>query len=265
MCHNGCNSNNTLRRHARSDKNNTLRRHARSDKNNTAPRQPRYTNQNSGPRARFVEIRPPCRRPADSRAPSKGAPGSGAPNSCLNAQGFCPDTFMPPQQPPLEFENRVQEPFLNDLRKSRRNVHVYLRSGARLEGVLASFDAHMIQIRGAEQQTIYKHEIVSILRAPFGRPKSGPARTARAPADRGAWRSALGSSERPRPADRAPSRTGTWGDDERDAERDLDAASLAKPRKEPVILRKPVATRSSDPAQSEPRPAATAPADPRFH
>ena len=108
---------------------------------------------------------------------------------------------MPPQQPPLEFENRVQEPFLNDLRKSRRNVHVYLRSGARLEGVLASFDAHMIQIRGAEQQTIYKHEIVSILRAPFGRPKSGPARTARAPADRGAWRSALGRISLATPAE----------------------------------------------------------------
>jgi len=61
---------------------------------------------------------------------------------------------------------RVQEPFLNELRKSRRNVQVYLRSGRRLEGVLASFDPHMIQLDGAEQHTVFKHEIMSIARAP---------------------------------------------------------------------------------------------------
>jgi len=61
---------------------------------------------------------------------------------------------------------RVQEPFLNELRKSRRNVQVYLRSGRRLEGVLSSFDPHMIQLDGAEQHTVFKHEIMSIARAP---------------------------------------------------------------------------------------------------
>jgi small nuclear ribonucleoprotein (snRNP)-like protein len=43
---------------------------------------------------------------------------------------------------------------------------VYLRSGRRLEGVLSSFDPHMIQLDGAEQHTVFKHEIMSIARAP---------------------------------------------------------------------------------------------------
>ncbi len=143
-------------------------------------------------------------------------------------------------QRPLEFENRVQEPFLNELRKSRRTVHVYLRSGARLEGVLASFDAHMIQIRGTEQQTVYKHEIVSILRAPFGKPKGAGARSSihrptsiRSPDRRDdAWQSAI---------------------DYRGAADD----PAARPRREPVISRKPtIGTRVSE------EPPAAAPVDP---
>ncbi len=77
---------------------------------------------------------------------------------------------------PSSSGKRVQEPFLNELRKSRRNVQVYLRSGRRLEGILASFDPHMIQLRGAEQQTVFKHEIMSIARAPARKAKPHPRR-----------------------------------------------------------------------------------------
>ena len=143
-------------------------------------------------------------------------------------------------QRPLEFENRVQEPFLNELRKSRRTVHVYLRSGARLEGVLASFDAHMIQIRGSEQQTVYKHEIVSILRAPFGKPKGAGPRM---------------SAQRPSGARSPERRDDAWQSaiDYRGAADDL----AARPRREPVISRKPtIITRVSEAAPP------AAPADP---
>ena len=64
---------------------------------------------------------------------------------------------------------RVQEPFLNELRKARRQVEVYLRSGVRLQGLLASFDAHMILLSGARQHTVFKHEIASIARLPFSK------------------------------------------------------------------------------------------------
>jgi RNA chaperone Hfq len=77
----------------------------------------------------------------------------------------------PSSEDPSPGGRRVQEPFLNELRKSRRNVQIYLRSGRRLEGVLASFDPHMIQLDGAEQQTVFKHEIMSIARAPMRKGK----------------------------------------------------------------------------------------------
>ena len=90
-----------------------------------------------------------------------------------------------------EFEKRVQEPFLNELRKSRRNVQVYLRRGLRLEGVLASFDPHMIQLRGTEQHAVFKNEIMSIARAPFRKPKPHAARLNRAAAPRQADKPAV--------------------------------------------------------------------------
>jgi RNA chaperone Hfq len=150
-------------------------------------------------------------------------------------------------QRPLEFENRVQEPFLNELRKSRRNVHVYLRSGARLEGVLASFDAHMIQIRGAEQQTIYKHEIVSILRAPFGKPKAAGVRSP-------GVRSPAGRPSGPRGADyRGDAWQSALGQGDGAADADIDQ----RPRREPVVSRKPtVVTRVSRAAAVPPAPEA---------
>jgi host factor-I protein len=76
----------------------------------------------------------------------------------------------------VQSQERVQEPFLNELRKSRRPVRVYLRSGLKLEGVLASFDPHMIQLEGAEQQVVFKHEIMSISRAPARRARAASPR-----------------------------------------------------------------------------------------
>jgi RNA chaperone Hfq len=77
-------------------------------------------------------------------------------------------------------EKRVQEPFLNELRKSRRAVQVYLRSGQRLEGILASFDPQMIQLSGAMQHTVFKHEIMSIARAPLRKTKTSMRQSQRA-------------------------------------------------------------------------------------
>ena len=63
-------------------------------------------------------------------------------------------------------EGRVQEPFLNGLRKSRKRVNVFLRNGMRLEGVIGSFDQHVVQLTGSgATTTIYKHMIATILPA----------------------------------------------------------------------------------------------------
>jgi len=63
-------------------------------------------------------------------------------------------------------DGRIQEPYLNQLRKTRRNVVIYLLSGVRLTGRIASFDQHFIALQGAELQVINKDAIASIMPGP---------------------------------------------------------------------------------------------------
>lgn len=61
---------------------------------------------------------------------------------------------------------RIQEPYLNNLRKTRRNVVVYLLSGVRLTGRIASFDQHFIALQGTDLQVVNKDAIASIMPGP---------------------------------------------------------------------------------------------------
>jgi len=61
---------------------------------------------------------------------------------------------------------RIQEPYLNLLRKTRRTVVIYLLSGVRLTGRIASFDQHFIALQGADLQVINKDAIASIMPGP---------------------------------------------------------------------------------------------------
>jgi len=63
-------------------------------------------------------------------------------------------------------DTRIQEPYLNQLRKARRNVVVYLLSGVRLTGRIASFDQHFVALQGVELQMINKDAIASIMPGP---------------------------------------------------------------------------------------------------
>ncbi|HEY4371449.1 MAG TPA: RNA chaperone Hfq [Burkholderiales bacterium] len=63
-------------------------------------------------------------------------------------------------------DTRIQEPYLNQLRKTRRNVVIYLLSGVRLTGRIASFDQHFIALQGADLQVINKDAIASIMPGP---------------------------------------------------------------------------------------------------
>lgn len=63
-------------------------------------------------------------------------------------------------------DTRIQEPYLNQLRKARRNVVIYLLSGVRLTGRIASFDQHFIALQGVDLQVINKDAIASIMPGP---------------------------------------------------------------------------------------------------
>lgn len=63
----------------------------------------------------------------------------------------------------------LQEPFLNDLRKQRKSVTVYLINGVRQVGTIESFDRHAILLRHRENaQLIYKHTIATVMQTPNG-------------------------------------------------------------------------------------------------
>lgn len=82
------------------------------------------------------------------------------------------------QQPETESPapgQRIQEPFLNNLRKSRKTVVIYLVNGVKLAGRIASFDQHTVALDGHEKQVINKHAIATVMPAP-PRPVKRPPR-----------------------------------------------------------------------------------------
>lgn len=60
----------------------------------------------------------------------------------------------------------LQASYLNDLRKQRMTVTVYLTTGSPQTGMIESFDQHAVQLRqGETTELIYKHIIASIMPA----------------------------------------------------------------------------------------------------
>ncbi|MBF0519562.1 MAG: RNA chaperone Hfq [Nitrospirae bacterium] len=57
----------------------------------------------------------------------------------------------------------LQDAFLNQLRKDKMPVVVYLTNGVRLKGTVRAFDNFVIILKDARQQLIYKHSISSIV------------------------------------------------------------------------------------------------------
>jgi len=91
------------------------------------------------------------------------------------------ETSAPPKAGAAD--TRIQEPYLNQLRKARRNVVIYLLSGVRLTGRIASFDQHFIALQGVDLQVINKDAIASIMPGPpMGAKRAGgPPRTGAVP------------------------------------------------------------------------------------
>ena len=58
---------------------------------------------------------------------------------------------------------RLQEPFLNALRKEKIPVAIYLVNGIKLQGQVDSFDQYVIILRNTINQMVYKHAISTIV------------------------------------------------------------------------------------------------------
>jgi len=59
-------------------------------------------------------------------------------------------------------DRKLQDLYLNQLRKERTPVVIYLMNGTRLKGVVSGFDNFVIILKQSTQQIIYKHAISTI-------------------------------------------------------------------------------------------------------
>ena len=59
-------------------------------------------------------------------------------------------------------DRKLQDLYLNSLRKEKVPVVIYLVNGTRLKGVITGFDNFVILLKQSNQQLIYKHAVSTI-------------------------------------------------------------------------------------------------------
>ena len=57
----------------------------------------------------------------------------------------------------------LQDNYLNQLRKDRTPIIIYLTNGVRLKGTIKGFDNFVILVKDVSQQLIYKHAVSTIV------------------------------------------------------------------------------------------------------
>ena len=57
----------------------------------------------------------------------------------------------------------LQDNYLNQLRKDKTPVVIYLTNGVRLKGIIKGFDNFVILLRETTQSLIYKHAVSTIV------------------------------------------------------------------------------------------------------
>lgn len=57
----------------------------------------------------------------------------------------------------------LQDPFLNELRKEKVPVSVFLVNGIKLHGVVDSFDQYVLMLKNSITQMVYKHAISTVV------------------------------------------------------------------------------------------------------
>ena len=62
-----------------------------------------------------------------------------------------------------EIKHNLQDLFLNQLRKDRIPVIIFLTNGVRLKGIIRGFDNFVVLLKDATDQLIYKHAISTII------------------------------------------------------------------------------------------------------
>jgi len=64
---------------------------------------------------------------------------------------------------PINKSQSFQDNFLNQLRKDKIPVIIFLTNGVRLKGFVKGFDNFVILVKDVNQQLIYKHAVSTIV------------------------------------------------------------------------------------------------------
>lgn len=67
----------------------------------------------------------------------------------------------------------LQDSFLSELQKEKVSVSVFLVNGIKLHGIIDSFDEHVIMLKNAVTQMVYKHAISTVVPARTVKTTSG--------------------------------------------------------------------------------------------
>lgn len=57
----------------------------------------------------------------------------------------------------------LQDPFLNELRKEKVQVSIFLVNGIKLHGIVESFDPNVVMLKNTITQMVYKHAISTVV------------------------------------------------------------------------------------------------------
>ena len=57
----------------------------------------------------------------------------------------------------------LQDAFLEELRKQNIQVSIFLVNGIKLHGIIDNFDSHVVMLKNAVTQMVYKHSISTVV------------------------------------------------------------------------------------------------------
>jgi host factor-I protein len=63
----------------------------------------------------------------------------------------------------MSFNHHLQDAFLNQLRKEKLSVSIFLINGIKLHGIIDNFDDQAIMLKNAVTQMVFKHSISTVV------------------------------------------------------------------------------------------------------
>jgi len=63
----------------------------------------------------------------------------------------------------MDKKQKVQDPFLNALRKERIPVSIFMKNGIKLQGTIESFDQFIVMLKNVTTQVVFKHAISTVV------------------------------------------------------------------------------------------------------